>query len=92
MTTLEDLWYGNIRPTERTIQRSSGLDNFLKLLCQNEDDLLKGLTDKQKESFEKFKDCQSEITDVLEMEAFISGFTIATKFMVEVMATGLNTV
>ena len=92
MTALEDLWYGNIRPTERTIQRGSELDNLLKLLCQNEDDLMQGLSEKQKETFEKFKDCQSEITDYLETEAFISGFTIATKFMVEVMATALNTV
>ncbi len=92
MTALEDLWYGNIRPTERTIQRGSDLDNLLKLLCQNEDDLMQGLSEKQKETFEKFKDCQSEITDCLETEAFISVFTIATKFMVEVMATSLNTV
>lgn len=92
MTALEVLWYGNIRPTDRTIQRGSELDNLLKLLCQNEDDLMQGLTGKQKESFEQFKDRQSEITDCLETEAFISGFTIATKFMVEVMAMGLNTV
>ena len=92
MTALEDLWYGNIRPGERTIRRGSELDNLLKLMCQNEDDLMQGLSEKQKESFEKFKDCQSEITDILETEAFISGFTIATKFMIEVMATGLNTV
>ena len=92
VTILEDLWYGNVRPTERSIVRGSKLDNLMNLLCQNEDDLMKGLTDKQKESFEKFKDCQSEITDCLETEAFISGFTIATKFMVEVMATALNTV
>lgn len=92
MTALEDLWYGNIRPGERTIQIGSELDNLLKLLCQNEDDLILGLTEKQKEIFEKFKDWQSEIVDCLETEAFISGFTIATKFMVEVMTTALNTV
>ena len=75
MTMLEDLWYGNIRPTERSIQRGGRLDNLMKLLCQNEDDLMLGLTEKQKESFNKFKDCQS------------SGFTIAVKLMVEVMKT-----
>ena len=85
MTALEDLWYGNIRPGERTIRRGSELDNLLKLLCQNEDDLMRSLTDKQKESFEKFKDCQSEITDCLETEAFTQGFTIEVKLMVEVM-------
>ena len=87
MTILEDLWYENVRPTERSIIRGSKLDNLMNLLCQNEDDLMKGITEKQKESFEKFKDCQSEITDYLETEAFTQGFTIAVKLMVEVMKT-----
>ena len=91
MTILEDLWYGNVKPTERSIVRGSRLDNLMKLICQNEDDMMQGLTEKQKESFDKFKDCQSEITDYLETEAFTQGFTIAVKLMVEVMATGLNT-
>ena len=87
MTILEDLWYGNVRPTEKSIKRGGRLDNLMKLLCQNEDDLMQELTEKQKESFDKFKDCQSEITDFLETEAFTSGFTIAVKLMVEVMKT-----
>ena len=45
------------------------------------------LSSGQTESFDKFKDCQSEITDYLETEAFTSGFTIAVKLMVEVMKT-----
>lgn len=48
MTALEDLWYGNIRPGERTIRRGSELDNLLKLLCQNEDVLMQGLSERQK--------------------------------------------
>ena len=87
VTILEDLWYGNVRPTERSIVRGSKLDNLMKLICQNEDNLMGSLTDKQKESFEKFKDCQSEITDYLETEAFTQGFIIAVKLMVEVMKT-----
>ena len=87
MTILEDLWYGNVRPTERSIVRGSKLDNLMKLICQNEDDLMCGLTEKKKDSFDKFKDCQSEITDYLETEAFTQGFTIAVKLMVEVVKT-----
>ena len=87
MTILEDLWYENVRPTERSVERDGKLDNLMKLLYQNEDDLMSGLTDKQKESFDKFKDCQTEITGFLETEAFASGFTIAVKLMVESMKT-----
>lgn len=79
MTILEDLWYGNVRPTERSIQRGGKLDNLMKLLCQNEDDLMSGLSEKQKESFNKFKDCQSEITDCLETEAFAFLISVVNK-------------
>ena len=85
MTTLENLFYGNIRPTERSFQKGSKMDELLKLLCRNEDVLAAGLTEKQKESFEKFKVCQSEITDLMETETFTIGFTLAVKIMVEVM-------
>lgn len=35
------------------------LGNILKLIYKNEDNLLQGVTEKQMESFEKLKDCQS---------------------------------
>ena len=44
-----------------------------------------GLIEQQKETFEKFKDCQSELSGITEREAFSSGFILATRIMVEVM-------
>ena len=52
---------------------------------QNEEELNTGLTEKQKETFEKFKDCTSELSCIIEGEAFSSGFILATRIMVEVM-------
>lgn len=40
---------------------------------------------KQKETFEKFKDCTSELPCITECEAFSSGFILATRIMAEVM-------
>lgn len=60
MTTLEDLYYGNISPHERYTKRGSRADQLVKLICKNEESLTAGLTEQQKETFEKFKDCQSE--------------------------------
>ena len=51
----------------------------------NEEELNAGLTEKQKETFEKFKDCTSELSCITEREAFSSGFILATRIMVEVM-------
>lgn len=70
MTTLEDLYYGNISPHERYIKRGTRVDKLVKLICKNEEELNSGLTEKQKETFEKFKDCTSELSCITEREAF----------------------
>ena len=85
MTTLEDLYYGNISPHERYIKRGTRVDKLVNLISNNEDELTAGLTEKQKETFEKFKDCTSELSCISEREAFSSGFILATRIMAEVM-------
>ena len=85
MTTLEDLYYGNISPYERYIKRGSRVDQLIKLICKNEESLTATLTEKQKETFEKFKDCQNELSGVTEQDAFRDGFILAVRIMVEVM-------
>ena len=85
MTTLEDLYYGNISPHERYIKKGTRVDKLVKLICKNEEELNAGLTEKQKETLEKFKDCTSELSCITEREAFSSGFILATRIMVEVM-------
>ena len=91
MTTLEDLYYGNIRPSDRYIKRGTKIDQLVKLICKNEDELIATLTEQQKEIFEKFKDCQSELSGTVERNAFRDGFILAVRIMVEVME-GLETV
>ena len=85
MTTLEDLYFGNIIPNERDTKRGSKLDNLVKLMCKNEDALNSTLTEQQKETFEKFKDAQRELSLLTERDAFRTGFILATRIMVEVM-------
>ena len=85
MTTLEDLYYGNIHPNERFDKKCPKMDNLVKLMGKNEDELNETLTEKQKEIFGKFKDCQSELSLLSEQQAFRTGFILATRIMVEVM-------
>ena len=69
MTTLEDLYYGNIRPHKRYIKRGTRIDKLIKLIGKNEGELMVGLTEKQKETFEKFKDCTRELSCITERDA-----------------------
>ena len=85
MTTFEDLYYGNISPHERYMKRGSRIDNIVKLICKNEDNLTSTLTEQQKEDFNKFKACHDELSSLTERDAFRDGFILATRIMVEVM-------
>lgn len=63
MTTVEDLYYGNISPHERYIKRGTRVDKLVKLICKNEEEFNSGLTEKPKEIFNKFTDCQKELAE-----------------------------
>ncbi len=84
MNILEDLYYGNISPHERYIKQGSKVEKLVKLICKNEDELNNSLTEKQKETFEKFKDVTSELSCITEREAFTAGFILATRIMMQV--------
>ena len=85
MTTLEDLYYGNVIPHERSIKRGSAYSEVLRYVVRHEDDLKATLTEQQKEIFEKLKDCESELHGMDDLESFISGFKLAARIIIEVL-------
>ncbi len=88
MNILEDLWFGNISPWERPFKKGGAYSELLTLIARHYDDLRGRLTDDEKEIFEKYTDCAGEMHDLTEREAFIKGFTIGARIIIEVMATG----
>lgn len=93
MTTLEDLYYGNIVPHEHSFKRGSAYSEVLSYVIRHQDSLILTLTVRQKEIFEKLKDCEAELHGMNEREAFISGFKLAARIMTEVFVRavrGLN--
>ena len=85
MNILEDLWFGNISPWERPLKRDSTYAELLALVIRHQDDLLGRLNDEEKEIFEKFSECSTEMHDLTEREAFIKGFTLGVRIIIEVM-------
>ena len=86
---VEELYYGNISPTDRDIIRGGTYSHILNLVTRNEDELMQtltqALTQAQKETFEKFKDCASELGDKNEMMSFVLGFKLGMRLAVEAM-------
>ena len=67
MKILEELWYGNIEPTEYDTS-SKEYKKLQELICRNEEKLRGTMSDEQKAVFEKYIDCIREfqtITDYL---------------------------
>lgn len=85
MKILDELWYGNITPNERYIPPKSQFAKQIDLIVRNEEKLTALLSDEAKEIFEKLQDCQSELSGINEREAFVSGFRLGAKIIIEVM-------
>ena len=67
---LEELFYGNVCPNTD---------------CRSKDKETKELTDKQKETLEKFDDCYNELTDINEREIFVYAFRLGARIAIEVL-------
>lgn len=66
MKILEELWYGNVAPGERSVDKGDRLWNLGRLILQNEEELAPLLSEKAKEVLEKLRDNQSELNDLNE--------------------------
>ena len=82
---IEELYYGNVTPCDRDIVKGGSYSHLLNLVTRNEDDLMQTLTQAQRETFEKFKDCASELGDKNEMMSFTLGFKLGMRLAVEAM-------
>ena len=83
MKILEELYYGNVSPNERSIKRGSQYDNLLSLLCRNEEALIKTLSQNQKELYFKVKDCREELATLTEKEMYIEGFRLGSCIVID---------
>ena len=65
MKTLDELWYGNVSPFEQCTRGDKRLKELLKLVARNREELDGTLTDKQKETLEKFEECMNEMHSII---------------------------
>ena len=85
MNTLEDLYYGNLFQHEKCAKLDDEVKELLKLLNRNEEKLTATFSEEQKITFEKYKDCNREISEICEREIFLNGFRLGAKIIVDVV-------
>ena len=87
MSILDKLWCGNIAPHERDFKKGGAYAVLLGYIVRHEEALQKRMNDEEKEIFEKFTECTNEMYGIAEREAFVRGFTIGARIIIEVMNT-----
>ena len=88
MLILEDLYLGDIRPSERSFKRNSQYAKALDDLIKAGDAMTDTLTEKQKEMFEDYMTAQREVNMLTDCETFIYAVRLATKIMIDVLTSG----
>ena len=76
MTTLQDLWYGNIRPNEDKVITDEE-KRLVELMARHQEQLSSFLKNNELVVFEKYADCFTEYASPIEAQAFEIGFKLA---------------
>ena len=85
---IEELFYGNIIPSERSFRKVGEYAHILQLVTRNEEELTQTLTEAQKETLEKFKNGTSELSSMTEVTAFTLGFKLGLRLTAEAFIGG----
>ena len=85
MSILEELYYGNIRPTDEP--QSVEVRNALSEVTETEEALGEILTDKgQKEKIAELSERYNMLITLTERDGFLQGFRLGVGLMAELMA------
>ena len=90
MTTLENLWYGNIRPVEEFLADNKEYKELLRIVAKNRGKLEVTLSPEQAELFEKFYTAVNEMNSTAEVQAFSYGFRLGARLMTEYVRDTAN--
>jgi hypothetical protein len=88
MQVLEDLYLGDIRPSDRSFKRNSQYAKALNDVVKASDALTDGLTERQKELFEEYMTAQREVNVLTDCETFCMAFKLGAKIMLDVLTEG----
>ena len=89
MTTLKELWYGNIIPWEKFVKDNEELRSLLHVLSNKHDKLTVHLTESQNEMLEQYNDTVDKMHTLTQEAAFQYGFSLGVRLVMESILTPL---
>jgi len=88
ITVLEELYHSNIKPVEKSYDKSSTYAKFAKIIAENEVKLTEFLTAMpnakgEQHLLSQMINAQSEVMNFLEFERFVEGFQLGASLIME---------
>jgi len=77
---IEQFYYGNIEPQERSTRMNDNVQKKLEIMVNNEELLIKALTDEKKQWFLDYVDAWHEVNSESNLDSFIMGFRLGAAF------------
>ena len=84
---IEEFYYGNIEPQERSSGLKSELKKKLNMLTQTEEQLTSKLTEEEKDLFTKYISQSNDFLCASNVDSFIAGFRLGAKFTYDMFVT-----
>ena len=84
-SVINELWHGSIVPQKDSRNNSPEMKELMEYMARHHDDLLKTMSDEQKEIFEKFDDCWSEYVSLAEAAIFEYAFRLGARLTIETL-------
>ena len=85
MFILSDLWFKNVPFSERRLKWGQKQDTAQEAACKAEQILFQQLNKEQKRLLDDYDTAQAEAARVSECEAFVMGFRIGARIMLDVL-------
>ena len=85
---LGELWHGNISPQEDSRNNTPEMKQLMDYMSRHHDDLLKTLSEEQRDIFERFDDCWSEYASLAEEAIFVYAFRLGAQITLDTLHGG----
>ena len=81
---LEDLYYGNLSPSQRAVRPGSKVQKLSQMHCDLDTKLKNSFTEEQREIFEQYLSVSTDLLDANCLDSFITGFRLGARFTHEI--------
>ena len=85
MYVLQDLWDGNIRPSEGAIRYGSTYAALRHQATEAETKFRQEMTEKGRSIYEDYCNKQNQLLELSEADAFIQGFRLGARILLDVI-------